>query len=271
MAPPPSPSAPRHQGLYARRRAGFGDDLTTSIDPYEEHTGPGGRRRQSRGEAVGRGRRADLRGALDHALTNADLAAVARPRSRAAAAEDIVAGRPTPSATACAYRERRSPDAVLVEDLGRHVAPEIEVIFLDTQYHFDKTLATLDVVHRRSPIKLAPHPGAAISRTDTDACCGVHKVAQLERRCRADGWLSVCGARRPDRAGTPMVSGRRGLVERCNPGSRRDPVDDPHPLRPVARRPVEPVGGAGSHRSGVVSPCTRPLAEGDDKRAGRGG
>jgi phosphoadenosine phosphosulfate reductase len=109
-------------------------------------------------------------------------------------------------------------DAVLV-DLVARVAPGTEVIFLDTQYHFPETLATLEVVRERYPVKLTVRrpdvPLDDLWRTDTDGCCAVRKVAQLDAALSSKAaWLS--GLRRddsPDRADTPIVQrDKRGLV-----------------------------------------------------------
>jgi phosphoadenosine phosphosulfate reductase len=163
-------------------------------------------------------------------------------------------------------------DAVLV-DLAARVAPGTEVIFLDTQYHFDETLATLDLVRRRYPVKLTVrHPDVPrddLWRTDTDACCAVRKVAQLEAALAGkEAWLS--GLRRddsPDRANTPIVErDRRGLVK-VNPIATW--TDDDVAFY-IQRHdvPVNPLVAKGYPSVGCW-PCTQPVAEGDDKRAGR--
>jgi len=75
-------------------------------------------------------------------------------------------------------------DALLV-DVASRAAPGIEVVFLDTQYHFPETLETLEVVRARYDIKLTvlrpDIPLDDLWRTNTDACCAVRMVAQLER------------------------------------------------------------------------------------------
>src|SRR4051794_37872398 len=150
-------------------------------------------------------------------LTDADLATVSASMEQASP-EDIVGW------AAGMFGERLClttslTDAVLV-DLVARVAPGTEVIFLDTQYHFPETLDTLEVVRRRYPVKLTVRrpdiPRDDLWRTDTDACCAVRKVAQLDRALAGkDAWLS--GLRRADspaRATTPIVErDRRGPGE----------------------------------------------------------
>jgi phosphoadenosine phosphosulfate reductase len=163
-------------------------------------------------------------------------------------------------------------DAVLV-DLVARVAPGTEVVFLDTQYHFPETLATLDVVRERYPVKLTVRrpdiPLDDLWRTDTDACCAVRKVAQLDAALSTkEAWLS--GLRRddsPDRADTPIVQrDKRGLVK-VNPIANWTDADvalyiELHdvPINPLVARGYPSVG---------CWPCTQAVAEGEDKRAGR--
>ena len=53
-------------------------------------------------------------------------------------------------------------DCVLI-DLAMQVAPDIEVVFLDTQYHFPETLEYVETVRRRR--QQAAAPGAAGAAT----------------------------------------------------------------------------------------------------------
>jgi phosphoadenosine phosphosulfate reductase len=163
-------------------------------------------------------------------------------------------------------------DAVLV-DLVARVAPGTEVVFLDTQYHFPETLATLDVVRERYPVKVHVRrpdiPRDDLWRTDTDACCAVRKVAQLDAALAGkEAWLS--GLRRddsPDRAATPIVErDRRGLVK-VNPIATWTD-DDVALYIQLHDVPVNPLVARGYPSVGCW-PCTQPVAEGDDKRAGR--
>ena len=163
-------------------------------------------------------------------------------------------------------------DAVLV-DLVARVAPGTEVVFLDTQYHFPETLATLDVVRERYPVKLTVRrpdvPLDDLWRTDTDACCAVRKVAQLDAALASKkAWLS--GLRRddsPDRANTPIVQrDKRGLVK-VNPIANWTD-DDVALYIELHDVPVNPLVARGYPSVGCW-PCTQAVAEGDDKRAGR--
>src|SRR5688500_14361074 len=70
-------------------------------------------------------------------------------------------------------------DTVLV-DVAARVAPGIEVVFLDTGYHFTETLDTVRAVGERYPIRLtvtrADPIGDERYLTDPDGCCHQRKV-----------------------------------------------------------------------------------------------
>ena len=106
-------------------------------------------------------------------------------------------------------------------------------------------------------------------RTDTDACCAVRKVAQLDAALAGkEAWLS--GLRRddsPDRADTPVVQrDGRGLVN-VNPIVTWTD-DDVALYIELHDVPVNPLVARGYPSVGCW-PCTQAVAEGDDKRAGR--
>ena len=163
-------------------------------------------------------------------------------------------------------------DAVLV-DLVARVAPEVEVVFLDTQYHFPQTLATLDTVRERYPVHVnVRRPDLSLDdlwRTDTDACCAARKIAPLEEVLAGKtAWLS--GLRRADsadRAATPIVErDRRGLVK-VNPIATWSDADVELYIS-LHDVPVNPLVAQGYPSVGCW-PCTQTVAPGQDKRAGR--
>jgi phosphoadenosine phosphosulfate reductase len=164
-------------------------------------------------------------------------------------------------------------DAVLVH-LAWTVDPAIDVVFIDTGYHFPETLETLETVKRRyRPAGLrvvrAETPLDDRWRTDTDACCAARKVVPLERAL--DGkraWLS--GLRRsdsPERADTAIVErDRRGLVK-INPLATWSDADVERYVRDHDV-PVNPLVARGYPSVGCA-PCTHAVADGDDPRSGR--
>ena len=96
-------------------------------------------------------------------------------------------------------------DAVLI-DVASRVAPGIEVIFLDTQYHFQETLATTERIRDRYPIRLRvvwpERRPDDLWRTDPDACCQARKVAPDGAGAAGPDGVAerLCGAPTPRRA-----------------------------------------------------------------------
>jgi phosphoadenosine phosphosulfate reductase len=163
-------------------------------------------------------------------------------------------------------------DAVLI-DIATKVEPSVEVVFIDTGYHFPETLATLEVVRRRYGLNLrimtVPTSPVPVWKTDPANCCTPAKVAQLERALMGKkAWMS--GLRRQEsssRSGATIISrDRRGLVK-VNPLATWSDLDvegyiadHDVPVNPLLRQGYPSIG---------CWPCTRPVAEGEDVRAGR--
>ena len=193
-----------------------------------------------------------IRGTPDFATRAADPAAVAGPAERGAmrpravlSASDIAAANTaleeaTPSEIV-AWAHARFGDRLVMTasfadttlvDLATAVAPDIEVVFLDTGFHFAETLNTVRRAMERYALNLTvlrPDPAAAdLWAAGTEACCDARKVAPLAEYLpgRADAWLS--GLRRaasPARAATPLVAiDRRGLVK-VNPMANMSDAD----------------------------------------------
>jgi phosphoadenosine phosphosulfate reductase len=163
-------------------------------------------------------------------------------------------------------------DSVLI-DLAVKVAPAIEVVFIDTGYHFPETLETVETVRRRYGLNLrimtvAPHD-EALWIADPENCCSAVKVGQLDRALAGKAaWMS--GLRRdeaPSRAGSPIVArDLRGLVK-VNPLANWT-HDDVADYIVEHRVPVNPLIDQGYPSIGCM-PCTKPVAEGEDPRSGR--
>jgi phosphoadenosine phosphosulfate reductase len=172
-------------------------------------------------------------------------------------------------------------DAVLVH-VVQSVRPGVDVLFLDTGYHFAETLGTRDAVAATYDVTVRTlRPAATVEEQDAtfgprlyerdpDACCALRKVAPLEQALAGyDAWAS--GLRRdesPTRAGTPVVGWdeRRGKVK-VNPLARWTQADvDAYVERHgVLLNPLL-LDGYGSIG---CAPCTRRVSAGDDARAGR--
>jgi phosphoadenosine phosphosulfate reductase len=162
-------------------------------------------------------------------------------------------------------------DAVLI-DLATKVDPGIEVVFIDTGYHFPETLETVEAVRRRYGLNLrmmtvATH-NEELWKVDPENCCSAVKVGQLDRALAGKAaWMS--GLRRDEaatRAGAPIVArDLRGLVK-LNPLANWTELDvqgyiADHDV------PVNPLLTQGYTSIGC-QPCTS-LPTGDDPRSGR--
>jgi phosphoadenosine phosphosulfate reductase len=163
-------------------------------------------------------------------------------------------------------------DAVLI-DLAVNVEPSIEVVFIDTGYHFPETLETMEQVRRRYGLNLrlmtVPPHDEELWKVDPENCCSAIKVGQLDRALFGkEAWMS--GLRRaeaPTRANAPIVArDLRGLVK-VNPIATWSDLDITGYIKDHDV-PVNPLVDQGYPSIGCW-PCTKPVAEGDDPRAGR--
>ncbi|GAA5002295.1 phosphoadenylyl-sulfate reductase [Actinopolymorpha pittospori] len=172
-------------------------------------------------------------------------------------------------------------DTVL-SHLASSVAPGVDVVFLDTGYHFAETLGTADAASVVIPINLVtvrPRQtvaeqdatlGPELYRRNPELCCQLRKVAPLERALTSyDAWAT--GVRRDEsqtRADTPVVSWneRRGKVRIAPLASwRQEDVDRYITDNGLLTNPLLDDG----YPSIGCWPCTRRVAEGEDPRAGR--
>jgi phosphoadenosine phosphosulfate reductase len=163
-------------------------------------------------------------------------------------------------------------DIVLI-DLVTKVRPGIEVVFLDTEAHFPETLSFVEDVRARYGLNLTvtkPGPDAAAHPCGTEQCCQFRKVEPLRRALAGKrAWMtSLKRADGPTRGDAPIVSwdASFGLVK-VNPLATWTDDDITSYLADHAL-PVHPLVSRG-YRSIGCAPTTRPVAEGEDPRAGR--
>jgi phosphoadenosine phosphosulfate reductase len=172
-------------------------------------------------------------------------------------------------------------DEVLVHLVGTTI-PGADVFFLDTGYHFAETLGTRDAYEAMLPLRIRTilplltvaqqdqEYGARLHDRSPDQCCAMRKVEPLNRALAAhDAW--VTGMRRED-APTRTDIGLVGWDERrqmvkLNPIAAwtQDDVDRYVEEFGVFLNPLRQEG----YTSIGCAPCTRPVAEGEDPRAGR--
>jgi phosphoadenosine phosphosulfate reductase len=172
-------------------------------------------------------------------------------------------------------------DAVLVA-LGAQARAGVDVLFLETGYHFAETLGTRDAVAQVYGVHIVQAEpdetvaeqdelrGKDLFATDPNECCRLRKVVPLQRTlARYDAW--VTGVRRveaPTRATTPLVTWdeRHGLVK-INPIAHWSDEQMETYIREHAVL-VNPLVGAGYPSIGCA-PCTAKPAPGADPRSGR--
>jgi phosphoadenosine phosphosulfate reductase len=172
-------------------------------------------------------------------------------------------------------------DAVLV-DLAVQAKPDIDVLFLQTGYHFAETIGTRDAVEAVYPKVRIVNAAAEQSVADQEAefgllyqsapdrCCHLRKVVPL-RKTLANYEAWVTGVRRvdaPTRANTPIVDwdDRNGLVK-VNPIAA---WSDDEFNGYIAEHGIleNPLVGAGYPSIGCA-PCTAKPLPGADSRSGR--
>ena len=172
-------------------------------------------------------------------------------------------------------------DAVLI-DMAAKIRPGVDVLFLDTGYHFAETIGTRDAVTdvydvtvvNVYPEQSVPQQDALLGMNlfsrDPNECCRLRKVAPLTKALRGyAAW--VTGLRRveaPTRANAPLVSfdAAFGLVK-VNPlatWTDQDVQDyiDAHGVL------VNPLVFDGYPSIGCA-PCTAKPLDGADPRSGR--
>jgi phosphoadenosine phosphosulfate reductase len=166
----------------------------------------------------------------------------------------------------------------LLAHLASRVIPGVRVVFLDTGYHFAETIGTRDWIASALPITLvnveppesvAEH-GPRLYDRDPDLCCSLRKVQPLAKTLA--GYLAWgSGVRRdesPTRADTRLVDwdAKRGMVKVNPMAAWTQDVADAY----IAEHqiPVNPLFELGYASIGCA-PCTRPVAPGEDPRAGR--
>ena len=172
-------------------------------------------------------------------------------------------------------------DAV-VPHLASRVRPGVDVLFLDTGYHFAETIGTRDAVAATMPVTLRTITpkrtvaeqdvsfGARLYERNPDQCCALRKVMPL-RQGLSDYVAWASGLRRDEaetRAGAKVVEwdARRSMVK-LNPIAAwtQDDVDAYIAENGVLVNPLlyDGYGSVG------CAPCTRRIAHGEDARAGR--
>ncbi|MFJ8047173.1 phosphoadenylyl-sulfate reductase [Streptomyces luteogriseus] len=175
-----------------------------------------------------------------------------------------------------------SMEDAVVAHLASRAMPGVDVVFLDTGYHFEETIGTRDAVEAVMDVNLITlTPVQSVAEQDAeygpklhdrnpDLCCKLRKVQPLEQGLK-DYRAWATGLRRdesPTRANTPVVGwdDKRQKVK-ISPIARwtQDDVDAYVTEHGVLTNPLLMDGYA----SVGCAPCTRRVLQGEDARAGR--
>ena len=163
-------------------------------------------------------------------------------------------------------------DTVLVH-MATKIDPDVEVVFLDTGFHFSETLVTLRRAQSKYRLNLRVERAAPdapdLFEVGTEGCCAARKVALLDHALiDKDAWMT--GVRRSEaetRSATPIISiDKRGLVKVCplatwtNEDVERYVADNDVIVNPLQYEGYASIG---------CWPCTEPVLDGEDPRAGR--
>ncbi|GAA1399279.1 MULTISPECIES: phosphoadenylyl-sulfate reductase [Oerskovia] len=172
-------------------------------------------------------------------------------------------------------------DAVLPHVVAQQ-APWVDVLFLETGYHFPETSGTRDAVEQQMEVTIVDvlpqltvaqqdeAHGKDLWSRDPAACCAMRKVEPLTRTLgEYEVW--VTGVRRdeaPTRTNTPLVTWdeKNGLVK-INPLAAWS-FDDLLGYAADHQVVLNPLLNDGYPSIGCA-PCTRRVAPGEDPRAGR--
>ena len=171
-------------------------------------------------------------------------------------------------------------ESAVLLDLVARVDRHVEVVFVDSGHLFDETLAYRDRLVRRLGLTrvttVAPRPelvadldpNGRLHATQGGLCCYIRKVEPLERALgEVEGWIS---GRKRFQAHTREALPRIEVVDgrlKINPLAdwTKADLDRYFDARALPRHPLEAAG----YLSIGCRPCTTPVAEGEDPRAGR--
>jgi phosphoadenosine phosphosulfate reductase len=163
-------------------------------------------------------------------------------------------------------------DAALV-DLAVKADANVEIIFLDTEYHFPETLAFVERLRKVWNLNLTTtHPsiGREESPCGSAGCCQLRKVAPLNAALEGkQAW--VTGLKRvdtPEREGAPILAwdSQRNMVK-VNPLATWTDADVDEYLADHGI-PLHPLTYVGYVSIGCA-PTTQPVGDGHHPREGR--
>lgn len=172
-------------------------------------------------------------------------------------------------------------ESVVLLHLVSVIAPHTPVLFIDTQMLFPETLEyqreladklnltdirTIRADRRDTDFE---DPDGTLHQFSTDACCHIRKVVPLERALKGfDGWIT--GRKRfqaSTRATLDFFENEEGKRLKVNPLAHwgREDLEEYIVNNRLPRHPLVAKG----YPSIGCAPCTSPVKDGEDPRAGR--
>ena len=214
----------------------------------------------------------------------AELEAIAREASvrfADATADEVLAWASETFGDALAVACSMAGDTVVPHLAARH-RPGVDVLFLQTGYHFPETIDVRDALPLSAevtivevlPVQSVAEQdatfGARLHDRDASQCCALRKMEPINRELASyEAW--VTGLRREDsplRADTPLVEWDSAhQMVKINPIAAWG-FDDVLDYAGAHDVPVNLLLTQGYPSIGCA-PCTRPVAPGEDPRAGR--
>jgi phosphoadenosine phosphosulfate reductase len=209
-----------------------------------------------------------------------ELVAALDERLRDAEPQDIIAAAVEALGDKIALVSSFGAESAVLLHMAAQIKPDLPVLFLDTGMLFGQTLdyrqqlahrlGLTDVRDLRPQFQdLAVHdPAADLWKTNTDACCHIRKVLPLERALEGfDGWIT---GRKRFQGGERL---RLKVVEQSERQIKFNPLANWTKERIDAYAaehdlPAHPLVAFGYPSIGCW-PCTSPVEDGGDTRAGR--
>lgn len=171
-------------------------------------------------------------------------------------------------------------ESVVLLHMAAIIDKTTPILFIDTEMLFTETLVYQNEISERFGLQnlhiiraddiAARDPNGILHKTDTDACCALRKTAPLQKALTGyDGWIT--GRKR-------FQSGTRSAMEffevdpaapriKVNPLAHWTPTDV-QTYMVENRLPRHPLVAQGYPSIGC-QPCTSPVKDGEDPRAGR--
>ncbi|MCH2037744.1 MAG: phosphoadenylyl-sulfate reductase [Rickettsiales bacterium] len=174
-------------------------------------------------------------------------------------------------------------DSAMLISILAEVNPDVPILFLETHKHFPETLAyikTLEAKFGLTNIQYLEPDKTLVNNIDKDGnlwesqpnrCCWLRKVEPLDRAMKEFGYKALITGRKyyqtKDRENAPSIEKDEDGIFKVNPiiSWTKEQFKEEFIARDLPPHPLV----ANNYLSIGCMPCTRPVKEGEDERAGR--